>query len=180
MRWKQQKTLAIAGMIGLMLCSSFFSGVHQVDVLADRVNQVFTIGEYGDGLSIQRDLDTRVTCVQNILQIAKLYIPLSDADMKKAEQLALQLQDESDRGRQYACHTELQAVMDGIFARLDDIDVSEKNRTSMNEQRSIFNNAANTISYDPYNSKVEAFEKQTEGPLGALFRIFASEVAYFR
>lgn len=148
--------------------------------LASKVNDEFIVGEQNDGLSIARDLSTRVTRAKNILQIAKNYIGESDADFQNAQSYIAILNDSKSKPELYEANQNLQASIDSIYARLLDYGMTEKNMKSLKEEKSVFDNAMNTISYDPYNTLVSEYEKETNTIPGNFFKMFSEKVEYFR
>ena len=180
MKLTQNKGIAITFMVVLIVMSTMISGVMKVNSLARSVNQEFIVGSENDGLSISRDLSTRVTRAKNILSIAKSYIGQSDSNFSTAQQAIDILSDSSDKSELYQANQDLQASIDSIYARLLDSNVSEKNLKSLKEEKSVFDNANNTISYDPYNTLVSEYEEKTNTIPGNIFKLFSSKVEYFK
>ncbi|MCF0111542.1 MAG: hypothetical protein HUJ58_06560 [Erysipelotrichaceae bacterium] len=176
------KPLAIAIMAVLIVGSSLFSGIRQVNALADECNAVFTQGVNGDGLSIARDLRKRADCTENIIAIANTYIDTSDEDVTRALQLADLLRKETDKKKLYEAHIELQSRVEGILSKLAENTsyiVNTKNKEAIREQKSIFDSAYMTIGYDGYNQKVEEFNRKTDGFVGAFFKLLSKKVQAF-
>lgn len=180
MKISENKGIAIGTMVVMIVASTMISGVMQMNRLASKVNEEFIVGEQKDGLSIARDLSTRVTRAKNILQIAKNYIPESDTDFQNAQSSIEVLSSSEDKGELYEANQNLQASIDSIYARLNDSFLTTKNEKALKEEKSVFDNAMNTISYDPYNTLVSDFEKETNTIPGIFFKKFASKVEYFK
>lgn len=187
MKLTESKALSILVMVVLIAGSTAYGGIRKVDKLADKVNEEFVTGEKGDGLSIARDLDTRVQRANNILQIAKNYLGQSDSEIETARKYISVIEDSKaastpyeNKSELYEANKNLQSNIDSIIARLKESDISEKNLKSINQDKSVFDNALNTIGYDPYNQLVAEYESKTDTFVGKLWRQFASEVQYFR
>ena len=180
MKLTQNKGMAIGFMILLMVASTTISGIMKVNSLAKNVNQEFIVGEENDGLSISRDLSTRVTRAKNILSIAKNYISESDSDFSNAQSCISVLAQSESKSELYQANQDLQASIDSIYSRLLEMDITSKNVQSLKEEKSIFDNAMNTISYDPYNTLVSEYEEETNTIPGNFFKLFSSKVEYFK
>lgn len=180
MKITENKGIMISIMILLMVVSTMASGVMQMNRLAGKVNEEFIVGEKKDGLSISRDLSTRVTRAKNILQIAKNYLPESDSDFQLAQQSIAILSESGSKAELYSANLDLQASIDSIYSRLMEYGMTVQNEKAVKEEKSVFDNAMNTISYDPYNTLVSDFEKETNTIPGNFFKKFAQKVEYFK
>ena len=172
----ENKTLMILVMIVLIVSSSLFAGVSKLNRMADDIHQEFLVGEKKDGLSIQHDLDTRIECARNIVTLANKY----DVNATRAN-AAVQMFDQVDSiHEKYVCNQSLNIEIQLLIQQLQDKSLTSTNAKNLKEQISIFENAQNTISLDPYNTLVAEYEKETSGLIGSVLKIFAKDVEYFR
>lgn len=172
----ENKQLMILVMVLLMIFSSLFAGIFQLNEKANNIQQEFLVGEKEDGLSIQRDLDTRISCARNIVTLAKKY----NLDTDEAEKSILALSNADTISDKYQCNEQMDDAVQALVQQLNDQSLSQTNAKSLKEQVSIFNNAQNTISLDPYNTLVAEYEKETSGVIAGVMKIFAKDVEYFR
>ena len=172
----ENKTLMILVMIVLIVSSSLFAGVSKLNCMADDVYQEFLVGEKKDGLSIQHDLDTRIECARNIVTLAKKY----DVDTKGLETTIEELKRVESVGEKRCLNSCLTEDVAGVLHHLEQKSLTNTNAKNLKEQISIFENAQNTISLDPYNTLVAEYEKETSGLIGNVLKIFAKDVEYFR
>lgn len=172
----ENKTLMILVMIVLMVSSSLFAGVSKLNRMADEIHQEFLVGEKKDGLSIQHDLDTRIECARNIMTLANKYDIRTDG----YETIILELQ--KAESVQHKCYLNNMVTSDvqAVLFHLEKAPLTATNAKNLKEQVSIFENAQNTISLDPYNTLVAEYEKETSGLIGNILKIFAKDVEYFR
>ncbi|MBQ7892039.1 MAG: hypothetical protein IJO78_06315 [Erysipelotrichaceae bacterium] len=172
----ENKTLMILVMIVLIVSSSLFAGVSKLNRMADDIHQEFLVGEKKDGLSIQHDLDTRIECARNIVTLAKKYgIETTRANA------AVQVFEQADSiHEKFICNQSLGVEIQSLVQQLQDASLTTTNAKNLKEQVSIFENAQNTISLDPYNTLVAEYEKETSGLIGNVLKIFAKDVEYFR
>lgn len=180
MKITENKGVMIGIMVLVIVGSTLTSGIQQMNRRANKVNEEFVIGAQKDGLSISRDLSVRVTRSKNILQIAKNYIPESDQDFQIAQNCIAVLSESKNKSELYEANQNLQAAIDSIYARLLEYGMTDKNLQAIKEEKSVFDNAMNTISYDPYNSLVSDYEKETNTIPGKFFKYFSSTVEYFK
>jgi hypothetical protein len=172
----ENKTLMILVMLVLIVSSSLFAGVSKLNRMADDIHQEFLVGEKKDGLSIQHDLDTRIECARNIVTLANKY----DINTTRAN-AAVQVFDQVDSIHdKYVCNQSLNVEIQLLVQQLQDTSLTSTNAKNLKEQVSIFENAQNTISLDPYNTLVAEYEKETSGFIGNILKIFAKDVEYFR
>ena len=180
MRLTENKVLMIALMLVMIISSSFLSGISQLNTKANAIVKEFNVGEKKDGLSIQRDLDTRVTCAKNMITLAKQYLPVTTTEIVESEKSVVALENAKSIADKYKCNQNLQVNLNSVWALLADKAMSEQHTKSAKEQMSIFNNAQNTISYDPYNTLVSKYEEETTGIIASFMKVFAKKVEYFR
>ena len=172
----ENKTLMILVMIVLIVSSSLVAGVTQLNRMASEIHQEFLVGEKKDGLSIQHDIDARIECARNIATLAKKY----DIDTKGIETTISELakvKSVQEKSNLNHCLTDDVA---GLVHHLEQKNLTNTNAKNLKEQISIFENAQNTISLDPYNTLVAEYEEKTSGVVGSVLKLFAKDVEYFR
>ena len=172
----ENKTLMILVMIVLMVSSSLIMGVTQLNRMANDIHQEFLVGEKEDGLSIQHDLDTRVEVGRNLVTLAKKY----DIPTSNASDAIMALEQAKDIQEKYTCNQNLNVEIQSLIQQLQEASLTTTNAKNLKEQISIFENAQNTISLDPYNTLVAEYEEETGGIVGGILKIFAKDVEYFR
>ena len=172
----ENKTLMILVMIVLMVSSSLIMGVSQLNRMASEIQQEFLVGEKKDGLSIQHDLDTRVEVGRNLVTLAKKY----DIETGDANDAIMALEQAKDIQEKFCCNQNLNVEIQSLIQQLQEASLTTTNAKNLKEQISIFENAQNTISLDPYNTLVAEYEEETASIVGGILKIFAKDVEYFR
>lgn len=172
----ENKALMILVMIVLIVSSSLVAGVSQLNRMANEIHQEFLVGEKKDGLSIQHDLDARIECARNIVTLAKKY----DVDTMGLETTISELKKVESIGEKSGLNRCLTDDVAGVLYHLEQKNLTNTNAKNLKEQISIFENAQNTISLDPYNTLVAEYEQKTSGVVGSVLKIFAKDVEYFR
>jgi len=180
MKRSGNKGLMIIIMISMIVISSLVMGVSQINAKVTKINKVFEVGAYNDGLSIRRDLQTRIECSKNLVTLAKMYMSASEQAIKDVEDLIHKLEKEESKAELYKLNSELQQKIEVLWNEINKYDISDKHLDSGKEQMSRIKNAQNTISYDPYNTEVAEFEKETSGLIASIMKIFTKKVEYFR
>lgn len=166
-------------MVFMMVCSSLGMGIYQLNQKANQIKEEFMIGAQQDGLSIQKDLDTRVSCATNLVTLAQKY-QMDHLLIEPVEEAIQQLKQADTVSEKYQSNEELSNAVTKLRMAMDEVSMNDLNTKSMKEQFSIFNNAQKTISYDPYNSLVAKYEKETQGVLASLLKKLTYQVEYFR
>ncbi|MDD6466811.1 MAG: hypothetical protein PUF50_01345 [Erysipelotrichaceae bacterium] len=179
LNWLNNKKWMIAIMVLLMVSSSFGMGIIQLNQKASAIREEFLVGEYKDGFSIQRDLDTRISTATNMITLAKKY-QVEDSYINAVQQATIDLKEADTIAVKYRANEALTVAVSDLRLAMDQITMSETNQKSWKEQLSIFQNAQNTISYDPYNTLVADYEKKTQGILASFMKHFTKKVEYFR
>ena len=180
MKLTENKVLMITVMLVMIISSSFLMGISQLDSKVSTVNREFVVGEKNDGFSIQNDLETRVSCAKNLMTLAKQYLPATTIEIVESEKSIVALDNAKSISSKYRNNESLQINVNSVWNLLTDITMSEQHYASGKEQMSIFNNAQNTINYDPYNNLVYAYEEETSGFIAKFMKLFVKKVEYFR
>ena len=180
MRLTENKLLMITIMLVMIISSSFFAGVSQLNSKISTINREFVVGEKNDGLSIQNDLEKRLSCAKNLMTLAKQYLPATTTEIVESEKSIVALENAKGVSSKYKSNESLQVNVNSVWNLLTNIEMSEQHLASVKEQMSIFNNAQNTINYDPYNNLVYEYEEETSGLIAAVMKAFVKKVEYFR
>jgi len=175
----KKRPVAIAIAVVVCLAAFFLSGRGGLSSRRDQVEAVFYTGVNGDGLCIFSDLNTRLDSAYNIATVVRrndksnhalIELDGAYASMQKAlEGSDLRKMTEADKALGNAVET--------VYRYAQNIEMSETDAALVSRQYRSFMSAADTISYDPYNSLAREFNSENSGFPASLFGV--KDLEYF-
>ena len=170
-RWKNQST-AILIMILMILGSAFLGSRSSLMELRTKAEQVFLLGSEGDGIGIQNDLEERSAAAYNMTVIARNYLSEGDAVIQAVLEAREELAAAEGPGEKYEADQELETAVKDLKAKLEGLELTEKDAPYPQRLYTDFLSRGETISHDPYNSLAADFnEALKEFPANILSRL---------
>lgn len=175
----KKRPVAIAIAVAVCLAALFVSGRSGLAGQRAKVESVFYTGENGDGLCIFSDLNSRLDCAYNISTVVRRndssYHALIELDGAYAAMK--QAMDGGSVSEMSTADKALGSAVETVYRYALNLDMSETDETLVTRQYRTFMSAADTISYDPYNSLARRFNSENSGFPAGLFGV--KDLEYF-
>lgn len=155
MRLLKNRVFAWCVLAVVILLSLSLSGGGALKDLRLETESVFYNGVNADGLCIDRDLKARTEATYNLLTIAKNYS--IDKALIDAADKARQQTVSGAIGARYQANAHLTQTVEDLYTALENVSLSETDKSFAYNQYKEFKSRAETISRDPYNQRAEAF-----------------------
>ncbi len=178
---KKQST-AIAVMILMIVAAALYGGHSSLSDLRDRAEQVFYLGEAGDGIGIRSDLQERADSAYNLVTVARRYLPETDESLQGVL-LARQALDQAASVSEMAkADQALEEAVKDLLSKLEEVNLAEKDAPYPQRLYDSFRSRGDTISHDPYNRHAAEFnETLSEFPANLFSRLTGvKELELFR
>ena len=168
----KKQSAAIAVMILMILAATLFGGHSSLAKLRGEAERVFAAGIDGDGIGIQNDLEERSAAAYNLVNIARKYLPETDASIQGVLTARDALSAAGSISDKYEADQALSDAVTDLKNKLDDVNLSEKDAPYPDRLYTNFLSRGETISHDPYNRLAAEFNAAlTEFPASLLSKL---------
>ena len=138
-------------MIALIVVGFLLGGYKGLAGQYQKAENVFFLGEDGDGICVANDMAERASSLTNMQTVAKKYLPKGDSALESASSsLNEYTQAEGDIRALFAANSQMDAAMAAIYQALDDKMLSASDEKYRQRLYADFNSRSDTISHDPY------------------------------
>lgn len=165
MKLLENKGICILLMLVLMAGGFWLGGYKGLSGQYSKVEDVFFVGEDGDGICVANDLNERVTAAQNLVTIASNYAGVSDARKAvsdAAAALSSNLQS-SDVAAIIESNRQLDTAMTALYNDLGQESLSQNHEKYRQSLYANFNSRGDIISHDPYNNYAQEYNQLLKG-----------------
>lgn len=151
---------ARAIMIVVIVISILLGGYRALSSEASKVENVFFNGVDGDGIGINSDLSHRVDISQNLISVAKRYLPAGDTSILDLVDASSRVANSSNPSDKLRANRELQLAFSSLSEKLDNNGMNEKDKRYLENLKTDFISRNHIISLDGYNQKAVDFNIQ--------------------
>jgi len=157
-----RKNIGILVMVLLMLFSAL-TGTHRgLSKLQGKAEAVFQLGEAGDGIGIQSDLNERLDLAYNLVTIGRKYLSAEDPMLTKVLGTREQLEQAQSPKAKYEANAALSLAVTDLYKELKGRSLSAVDAPYPDKLYAEFNSRNDTISHDPYNQYASEFNEKLE------------------
>lgn len=151
MKILENKIVCIVLMVVLIAGGFLLSGYKGLAGQYQKAENVFFLGEDGDGICVANDMAERATSLTNMQTVAKKYLPKGDSVLESAaSSLNDFTQAEGDIRALFAANSGMDAAMAVLYQALDEKILSANDEKYRQRLYADFNSRNDTISHDPY------------------------------
>ena len=165
MKLLENKAVSIVLMVVLIAAGTWLGGWKGLSSLYSKAEDVFFVGEDGDGICIENDLSERAAAAGNMVTIARKY--LGDSQEVKALSDASSALTATEKNRdiatRLAANQALDTAMTALYQRLETENLSDQDETYRQRLYADFNSRNDTISHDPYNQYAQTYNQTLAG-----------------
>lgn len=138
-------------MIALIVGGFLLGGYKGLAGQYQKAENVFFLGEDGDGICVANDMAERASSLTNMQTVAKKYLPKGDSALESAaSSLNEYTQAEGDIRALFAANSQMDSAMAALYQALDDKTLSANDEKYRQRLYADFNSRNDTISHDPY------------------------------
>lgn len=153
------RALALGLVIPFVLLFIVLSGGSALAKERAQRQSVFYDGVEGDGLSIRHDLDARLDAAYNMLTLAQRSNLRDDPLLEAIRQDHAALTEDVGIAESYALDQALDRDVKQLYARAEEMGLSEEDQRLLEKQYYEFLSREQTIGHDGYNAQAQAFTK---------------------
>ena len=151
MKILENKIVCIVLMVVLIAGGFLLGGYKGLAGQYQKVENVFFLGEDGDGICVANDMAERATSLTNMQTVAKKYLPKGDSVLESAaSSLNDFTQAEGDIRALFAANSCMDAAMAALYQALDEKILSANDEKYRQRLYADVNTRNDTISHDPY------------------------------
>ncbi len=151
MKILENKIVCIVLMVVLIAGGFLLGGYKGLAGQYQKAENVFFLGEDGDGICVANDMAERATSLTNMQTVAKKYLPKGDSVLESAaSSLNDFTQAEGDIRALFAANSGMDAAMAVLYQVLDEKILSANDEKYRQRLYADFNSRNDTISHDPY------------------------------
>lgn len=151
MKILENKIVCIVLMVVLIAGGFLLGGYKGLAGQYQKAENVFFLGEDGDGICVANDMAERATSLTNMQTVAKKYLPKGDSVLESAaSSLNDFTQAEGDIRALFAANSGMDAAMAVLYQALDEKILSANDEKYRQRLYADFNSRNDTISHDPY------------------------------
>ena len=151
MKILENKIVCIVLMVVLIAGGFLLGGYKGLAGQYQKAENVFCLGEDGDGICVANDMAERATSLTNMQTVAKKYLPKGDSVLESAaSSLNDFTQAEGDIRALFAANSGMDAAMAVLYQALDEKILSANDEKYRQRLYADFNSRNDTISHDPY------------------------------
>jgi hypothetical protein len=151
MKILENKIVCIVLMVVLIAGGFLLGGYKGLAGQYQKAENVFFLGEDGDGICVANDMAERATSLTNMQTVAKKYLPKGDRALESAaSSLNDFTQAEGDIRALLAANSGMDAAMAALYQALDEKILSANDEKYRQRLYADFNSRNDTISHDPY------------------------------
>ena len=160
MKILENKIVCIVLMVVLIAGGFLLGGYKRLAGQYQKVENVFFLGEDGDGICVANDMAERATSLTNMQTVAKKYLPKGDSALESAaSSLNDFTQAEGDIRDLFAANSGMDAAMAALYQALDEKILSANDEKYRQRLYADFNSRNDTISHDPYYKYAADYNK---------------------
>lgn len=154
-----RKNIGILVMVLLMLFSAL-TGTHRgLSKLQGKAEAVFRLGEAGDGIGIQSDLNERLDLAYNLVTVGRKYLSAEDPLLTQVLGAREQLEQAQSPKAKYEANGALSLAVTDLYKELKGRSLSAVDAPYPDKLYAEFNSRNDTISHDPYNQYASEFNE---------------------
>lgn len=151
MKILENKVVCIVLMIVLIVGGFLLGGYKGLAGQYQKAENVFFLGEDGDGICVANDMAERASSLTNMQTVAKKYLSKGDSALESAaSSLNDFTQAEGDIRALFAANSGMDAAMAVLYQALDEKILSANDEKYRQRLYADFNSRNDTISHDPY------------------------------
>ena len=151
MKILENKIVCIVLMVVLIAGGFLLGGYKGLAGQYQKAENVFFLGEDGDGICVANDMAERATSLTNMQTVAKKYLPKGDSVLESAaSSLNDFTQAEGGIRALFAANSGMDAAMAVLYQALDEKILSANDEKYRQRLYADFNSRNDTISHDPY------------------------------
>lgn len=176
------RALAFGLVIPFVLLVIVLSGGSALAKERAQTESVFYDGVEGDGLSIRHDLDARLDAAYNMLTLAQRSNLRDDPLLEAIRQDHAALTEDVGIAESYALDQALDRDVKQLYARAEEMGLSEEDQRLLEKQYYEFLSREQTIGHDGYNAQAQAFNQTLSAfPASLIGSLYGVEpLEYFR
>jgi len=166
--WRN-RSIAMIIMVLMIVAGTLIGSHNSLMGFRHKAQDVFTLGIKGDGIGIQGDLNERASLAQNMVVVARRYLPEDNAliqnvlEAGKAQGAAKSVKEKA------AANRALEIAIKDLYDVLSGMALSEQDARFPQRLYTDFQSRGATISHDPYNRGAADFNRILSGfPAGLL------------
>ena len=150
MKILENKAVCIILMIVLIVGGFLLGGYKGLAGQYQKAENVFFLGEDGDGICVANDMAERASSLTNMQTVAKKYLPKGDSTLESAaSSLNEYTQAEGDIRALFAANSRMDSAMAALYQALGDEMLSGNDEKYRERLYADFNSRNDTISHDP-------------------------------
>ena len=151
MKILENKIVCIVLMVVLIAGGFLLGGYKGLAGQYQKAENVFFLGEDGDGICVANDMAERASSLTNMQTVAKKYLPKGDSALESAaSSLNEYTQAEGDIRALFAANSDMDAAMEALYQALDEKILFANDEKYRQRLYADFNSRNDTISHDPY------------------------------
>ena len=151
MKILENKAVCIILMIVLIVGGFLLGGYKGLAGQYQKAENVFFLGEDGDGICVANDMAERASSLTNMQTVAKKNLPKGDGALESAaSSLNEYTQAEGDIRALFAANSRMDSAMAALYQALGDEMLSGNDEKYRERLYADFNSRNDTISHDPY------------------------------
>ena len=151
MKILENKIVCIVLMVVLIAGGFLLGGYKGLAGQYQKAENVFFLGEDGDGICVANDMAERASCLTNMQTVAKKYLPKGDSALESASSSLNDFtQAEGDIRALFVANSGMDSAMAALYQALDDKTLSANDEKYRQRLYADFNSRNDTISHDPY------------------------------
>lgn len=151
MKMLENKAVCIILMVVLIVGGFLLGGYKGLAGQYQKAENVFFLGEDGDGICVANDMAERASCLTNMQTVAKKYLTKGDNALESTSaSLNDYTQAKGDIRALLAANSQMDAAMAALYQALDDKVLSANDEKYRQRLYADFNSRNDTISHDPY------------------------------
>jgi hypothetical protein len=158
----ENRKVAIPIMILMILVALIFGSQRSLSALRQEAATVFLMGEAGDGIGIQNDLNERTVIAYNLVTVGRKYLNESDAQLQNVLTAITALQEADSPSVKYQANQQLNQAATDLYNELKKLNLSKVDAPYPDRLFDNFNSRNSTISHDPYNQIAAGFNQKLE------------------
>ena len=146
-----------------VLFGVFFGSYRSLHRYEQKAERVFYSGVEEDGLCVSSDLNVIAGEGNNMLTVAKRYLPDSEETAAALNESILSFHSAKDINGKIACALEMIPRIEALAGRLQEEDLSEKDRDYLFSQLAEVASRERTARLDGYNDTAKEYNDQLTG-----------------
>lgn len=151
MKILENKAICLILMLVLIVGGFLLGGYKGLAGQYQKVEDVFFLGEEGDGICVANDMAERASALTNMQTVAQKYLAAGNGALKASSaSLNDYTRAEGDIRALFAANSRMDSAMAGLYQAMEDKALSDKDENYRQRLYADFNSRNDTISHDPY------------------------------